>query len=115
MTTQERRGLWWRNGVLQQQARRLKPALAHLPLRDADLVALGRHVPFFQSFLEHVPGDDWWAPADHSGHVAEVTAPVSLVGGWYDLFLPWQLRDHDTLRAAGKRPDLLVCPCTLAH
>jgi putative CocE/NonD family hydrolase len=98
--------------VFGQQARALRPALAHLPLCDADLVALGRHVPFFQSFLEHVPGDDWWAPADHSGHVAEVTAPVSLIGGWYDIFLPWQLRDYAAVRDGGKRPYLLIGPWT---
>ena len=112
MATQEQRWLGLLSGVAGQQARRLKSALAHLPLRDADLVALGKHVPFFQSFLEHMPGDEWWAPADHSAHVGDVAAPVSLTGGWYDIFLPWQLRDYQALRDAGRNPYLLIGPWT---
>lgn len=111
MNTQERR-LAVIAGLLGQQTRRLVPALKRLPLRDADKVALGKTVPFFQAFLEHVPGDEWWRPADHSGNVGKVTAPVSLVGGWYDIFLPWQLRDYAALRDAGRQPYLLIGPWT---
>jgi putative CocE/NonD family hydrolase len=109
ISTQEVRFAWL--GMLTgQEARKLKPAFTHLPLREGDRIAIGKTVPFFQSFLEHVPGDDWWAPADHSARVAEVTAPASFVTGWYDIFLPWQLRDYETLRAAGRNPYLLIGP-----
>ncbi len=93
-----------------RQQRKLKPALAHLPLNESDQIGIGKTVPFFQSFLEHVPGDDWWQPADHSAHVADVTAPANFVTGWYDIFLPWQLRDYEVLQAAGRNPYLLVGP-----
>ncbi len=93
-----------------RQQRKLKPAFAHLPLNEADQIGIGKTVPFFQSFLEHVPGDDWWAPADHSARVADMTAPANFVTGWYDIFLPWQLRDYEVLRAAGRNPYLLVGP-----
>ena len=96
------------------QTRKLAPALRHLPLCDADALAVGTSVPFFQDFLVHVPGDDWWAPADHSRTVAEVSAPVNMVTGWYDIFLPRLLKDYRTLRVAGKRPYLLIGPWTHA-
>src|SRR2546423_2815793 len=35
-----------------------------------------------------------------------------MVGGWYDIFLPWQLADYAALRKAGKRPRLGVGPWT---
>lgn len=114
MSTQEGSRLSLLANLLGRQARRLAPAFMHLPLRDADQVALGRHIPFFQEFLAHSPGDEWWAPADHSAKVADVAAPVSMAGGWYDLFLPWLLRDYATLRAAGQNPYLLIGPWTHA-
>jgi putative CocE/NonD family hydrolase len=32
------------------------------------------------------------------------------VGGWYDAFLPWQVKDYMALRAAGRRPYLTIGP-----
>ena len=37
-----------------------------------------------------------------------MTAAISLVSGWYDIFLPWTLRDYHVLRASGKRPYLTI-------
>ena len=44
--------------------------------------------------------------------MAETTAPVSSVGGWYDIFLPGQLRDFTVLQAAGRTARLTVGPWT---
>jgi uncharacterized protein len=33
---------------------------------------------------------------------------MCMVGGWYDIFLPWQLADYARLRAAGARPRLVI-------
>jgi putative CocE/NonD family hydrolase len=41
-----------------------------------------------------------------------VTAPVQLVGGWYDIFLPWMLEDFAALQAAGRNPQLIIGPWT---
>jgi hypothetical protein len=41
-----------------------------------------------------------------------VKAPVQLVGGWYDIFLPWQIEDFRALRAAGRDPQLIIGPWT---
>ncbi|WP_375768154.1 CocE/NonD family hydrolase [Archangium gephyra] len=94
-------------------ARKLKPLFQHLPLNEVDALATGERVPFFQDWLEHgAPGDPWWNRADFSGSRAEVTAPVHLIGGWYDIFLPWQVGDYAALHRAGRAPYLTIGPWT---
>nr|WP_312871435.1 CocE/NonD family hydrolase [Amycolatopsis acididurans] len=53
-----------------------------------------------------------WAGFDHRERVAEVTVPVSSIGGWYDIFLPGQLRDFRVLQEAGTPARLTVGPWT---
>ncbi len=61
---------------------------------------------FYQEWLRHSEsGDDYWTPREHR---AEVSAPILLIGGWQDIFLPWQLGDYRTLRAAGHEPRLVI-------
>jgi uncharacterized protein len=89
--------------------RTLRPLFSHLPLRDLDKLANGEHAPFFQEWLEHTePVDSYWTSRDFSETVKDVTAAISLVSGWYDIFLPWTLRDYHVLRASGKRPYLTI-------
>ncbi len=96
-------GMWGRN-------RRLKKAYRHLPLNEADRIIIGRSTRLYQHVLEHGPDDDYWKPVDFSLHVGEVTIPIYLMGGWYDIFLDWQLKDYQALRAAGRNPYLLIGP-----
>ena len=49
---------------------------------------------------------------DFSSAVGDVRAPVQLVGGWYDIFLPWMVEDFHALRDAGRQPQLIVGPWT---
>jgi len=87
---------------------RLRRALTHLPLSEVDGLLTGREIRFFQEWLRHSePGDPYWELRGNPD-VARVPAPVCMVGGWYDIFLPWQLRDYATLRAAGARPRLVI-------
>jgi putative CocE/NonD family hydrolase len=97
--------------LLFPSSRVLDPLFAHLPLRDLDKLADGHHSPFFQEWLEHsAPGDEYWQRRDFRDCVKDITAPVNLIGGWYDIFLPWMLRDYHSLRDAGKRPYLTIGP-----
>ncbi|HET9075937.1 MAG TPA: CocE/NonD family hydrolase [Acidimicrobiales bacterium] len=92
--------------------RRMARAYTTVPLSEADVRALGRRIPFYQDWLDHHGADDpWWEPLDWSSHV-EATPPASLVGGWYDLFLPGQLEDYRRLRRAGRRARLTIGPWT---
>jgi uncharacterized protein len=88
---------------------RLHRGLAHLPLGEADVVATGEQVAFVRDWLAE-PGDEYWSVRGHT--VDQVVAPVLMVGGWYDIFLPWQLDDYAALRAAGARPRLAIGPWT---
>ncbi|MEV0330597.1 CocE/NonD family hydrolase [Micromonospora echinospora] len=92
---------------------RLAAALAHLPLAEADRIATGATVPFFQEWLRHhTPEAAYWRERVFDGRLAEVRAPVLMVSGWHDIFLPAQLADHAVLRAAGTPCRLTVGPWT---
>jgi putative CocE/NonD family hydrolase len=94
------------------QRRKLGRAMWSLPLRDSDVVALGHRSQYIQDVLAHDAGDAHWRPVDHSHRVASVTAPVSSIGGWYDIFLPGQIRDFRGVVAAGKPARLTIGPWT---
>ncbi|MCW2917467.1 MAG: X-Pro dipeptidyl-peptidase domain protein [Actinomycetia bacterium] len=92
--------------------RRVLAAMDHLPLGEADLMATGRRVEWFQQWLGCSEPDHpyWVSERDHRARVPEVTAPVTMIAGWYDLFLDDQLADYTALRAAGRNPYLTVGP-----
>ncbi|REF00103.1 CocE/NonD family hydrolase [Thermomonospora umbrina] len=94
--------------------RRTLAAMTHLPLSEADTKAVGRPVEWYQRWLaSDSPGHPYWeGDRDHRARVGDVTAPVSMVGGWHDLFLFSQLEDYAALRAAGRRPHLTIGPWT---
>jgi putative CocE/NonD family hydrolase len=56
--------------------------------------------------------DAYWVARDYAAGVGEVTAPVQLIGGWQDIFLPWMLEDFAALKAAGRDPQLMIGPWT---
>jgi putative CocE/NonD family hydrolase len=93
-----------------ESKRILKTAYNVLPVVDADVAAVGRPIPFFRDWLEHeTPGDPWWSPVDFGRDLRNVP-PASLVGGWYDLFLPSQVDDFVALRSAGRSVRLTIGP-----
>ncbi|MEU2916507.1 CocE/NonD family hydrolase [Streptomyces massasporeus] len=81
-----------------------------LPLNQADTAAIGRPAPYFQNVLAHDAASEFWQVLDRSTGVADITVPVSTVGGWHDVFLPGQLRDYRTLQDAGRTARLTVGP-----
>ncbi len=90
---------------------RTKRALRKLPLQTADVDVAGAPVAFWRDFLGHAePGDEFWAGVDHDGADLTRLPPVSMVTGWWDLFLPQQLRDYAAIRAAGVPARLVVGP-----
>jgi uncharacterized protein len=87
-------------------------AMSTLPLAEADLAAIGHRSGYIQDILHHDADDPYWAAIDHRNRVAETRVPVSSVGGWYDIFLPGQLRDFAVLQQAGRTARLTVGPWT---
>lgn len=91
--------------------RRTRRAMAHLPLPEADTIAMGQTSRFWRDVVAHAqPGDDFWAGADHSAAVADLAAPATMLTGWHDLFLPWQLRDFRMLGDAGRAARITIGP-----
>lgn len=88
------------------------------PLIEADDRAV-RDVPFFNDWVLHAKRDAYWLAIDADDRARSIQAPVLLMAGWYDPFLPTQLRDFETiLREAdphvGKSSRLIVGPWTHA-
>ena len=110
--TQERR-----LAILRQpaQTRKTARALWTLPLNRADVAAIGEPSAYIQDILAHDADAPRWAELDHRDRVAAVGVPVSSIGGWYDIFLPGQLRDFEILQAAGGPARLTVGPWTHAE
>jgi putative CocE/NonD family hydrolase len=93
--------------------RRVARHIDELPLLTLDERIVGRAIPFWRDFVNR-PGADhpFWAPADHRGRVAGVRAPIAMVSGWYDIFLPLQLADYRALAESGNAPWLSIGPWT---
>jgi uncharacterized protein len=106
---QERRLGMLRGLVEEGKTRR---AMSTLPLAGADVAATGRRSGYIQDILHHDAEDPYWAAIDHRDRVAGTTVPVSSVGGWYDIFLPGQLRDFAVLQQAQRTARLTVGPWT---
>ena len=90
---------------------RLSKLLHELPLADLDTLATGAEVAWFrEAMASPTRAGAYWTQRDYAQDVARVTAPVQLVGGWYDIFLPWMLEDFAALTAAGTQTQLIVGP-----
>ena len=90
----------------------LRSAYYVVPLADADVATVGHHVGFYQDWVTHeAPLDPWWDPVKFGRH-PERAAPATLVGGWYDVFLPSQVADFEALRAAGRDARITIGPWT---
>lgn len=98
--------------LLRAPRRTRRAVLSGRPMAELDLVSAGRPLRFYQDLLAHHadPAAPYWSKRDFSPAVADVEAAVTMLGGWYDVFLPWQLKDYLALRAAGRRPYLTIGP-----
>jgi putative CocE/NonD family hydrolase len=91
--------------------RRLPRAVDELPLAEVDALLAGEEIPWFREWFEvRSPEDPYWTTRDFSADVRGVTAPVQLIGGWQDIFLPWLVEDYRALREAGREAQLVIGP-----
>ena len=92
---------------------RLAAALAHLPLAEADRVATGVTVPFFQEWLRHhTPDADYWRTRVFGDADRRGACPGGDDQRLAGHLPPAQLADHAALRAAGVPARLTVGPWT---
>ncbi len=93
--------------------RRLTPRFATLPIDQAAATLGGNPVPFFMEWVDHESRDDpYWVPYSATEALQRVTAPVLLIGGWYDYFIDQTLRQYETLRDRGVPTRLVIGPWT---
>jgi putative CocE/NonD family hydrolase len=93
--------------------RRTARAALTLPLLEADKVAVGRPVPFWRDWFETAIEDGpFWHAMDHRARAVTTTAPVHLLGGWYDFMIDSLLADYRRLADAGRAPWLTVSVST---
>ena len=72
------------------------------PLIETDDRSIGK-VQFFDDWVTHKDADAYWEDIDDPRRAHTIRAPVLLMGGWYDPFLPTQLRDFITIRREADR------------
>ena len=85
-------------------------AMAVTPMRNADRVLTPDGVSWWQDWMNHAePGDPWWDAVDY-GRAAETIPATVMVAGWYDIFLPWQLRDFTNAQRAGRDVRITIGP-----
>jgi len=93
--------------------RRLPALFSELPLADLDERATGAEVAWFREALASPSREDaYWVARDFAAGVEKVTAPVQLIGGWQDIFLPWMIEDFSALQTAGRDAQLIIGPWT---
>jgi uncharacterized protein len=73
------------------------------PVIEADNRAVG-NVAFFDDWLLHPHADAYWDAIDGRDRARSLKAPVLLMAGWHDPFLPTQLRDFVTIRREAAPP-----------
>jgi uncharacterized protein len=81
---------------------RLELGYAGFPLIEADDRSVG-DVAFFNDWLRHDQADAYWRGIDGQHRARTIKAPVLLMAGWYDPFLPTQVRDFETIRREAGR------------
>ena len=76
----------------------LRRGFEGLPLIEADDRAVG-DISFFDDWVKHSTRDAYWQAIDGENRTATLQAPVMLMGGWFDPFLPGQLADFVRIRS----------------
>ncbi len=93
--------------------RKIKKTVEQLPLIEIDQLSFDKKYSFWQQWLEHKdPTDPYWAKGDFRQEIGEIDAPNLMIDGWYDFFLPHELRDYRALVESGHSPYLLIGPWT---
>jgi hypothetical protein len=80
----------------------LEVGVTMLPIIRADDVAIG-DTDFYNDWLAKREDEQFWESIDGVGRPARVQAPMLLLAGWYDPFLPGQLEDFVEMTTYAKK------------
>lgn len=80
-----------------------------LPLKEADVAAMGKPIGFWRRWFDEAIGNEsFWDKLDHRHRMNDKTPPVHFISGWYDFMLDQLLSDYQRLVDLGHRPYLTV-------
>jgi predicted acyl esterase len=82
----------------------------HLPIRSADVQALGWTSPLWRDVLDHPAFDAFWKAVSTRDHIDRVRVPVFSVGGWYDNFVESDLEAYAALHKRNNLNRIVVGP-----
>jgi putative CocE/NonD family hydrolase len=82
----------------------------HLPVRSADIAALGWTSPMFRDVIDHPAFDSFWRSISVKEHIEKIKVPVFAVGGWYDNFVESDLAAFTALRKHSSLNRVLIGP-----
>ncbi len=91
--------------------RRLPRLYASTPIADERALGFAARVPVAEWLEDMAPDSPSWETRNYSSALRTIEAPVQLVGGLYDIFLPWLLEDFRAL-GASRRRQLVIGPWT---
>lgn len=90
-----------------------KDQYAHLPLRSVDEKVAGQEIAHWRAWIDHDDlADPFWKSIENIPEMPRMLAPVSMVGGWSDLFVSHQTRDFKAMKSLGKTVRLKLGPWT---
>ena len=92
----------------------LEPGYEWLPVIEAD-ERVERDLAFFNDWASHRDKNEYWRQIDGENRARELAAPVHMLAGWFDPFLPTQLEDFVEIQRHGdpevaRRSRLVVGP-----
>jgi putative CocE/NonD family hydrolase len=82
----------------------------HLPIRSADVQALGWTSPLWRDVMDHPSDDAFWRSVSTRDHIDRVRVPVFSVGGWYDNFVQSDLEAYAALHERNGLNRIVVGP-----
>ena len=86
------------------------------PLSNAEDLCFQHRNPYWSAMLEHPNYDQYWASRALSQHMRSLTAPVLLVGGWFDAEdLGGTLKLFRAIEARGGAPSLTLVMGPWSH
>ncbi|KAI8801336.1 galactose-binding domain-like protein [Cladochytrium replicatum] len=105
----------FRQGMRKQYTPQTKELFEQLPVLKMDERTVEKECEWYRAWQTTSEDDaDFWAAAKRTPHVPSVTIPMSMVTGWYDIFLPGQIHDFKNLQArlggSEKAPRLMIGP-----
>jgi predicted acyl esterase len=82
----------------------------HLPLRTADVPAIGRPLQLWRTPLDHPSYDAYWKSGSVRERLNRISVPVLSIGGWFDNYVESDLDAFSRLSSRGRTIETWIGP-----